>query len=327
MLTGDHPSTAEAIAAELGLRTGRVITGPEVEQLSEEELAQLAGEVSVFARVSPAHKVAIVRALQRSGQAVAVTGDGANDAPAIRLADVGIALGAQSTPAAKQAADIVITDERIETIVDAVVESRAMWRSVRDSVSLLVGGNLGEIGFTLGSSVLSARPALNARQLLAVNLLTDLLPALAVAVRPPRDITPESLLALGPDAAVGDGLSGEIAARAIATWLSTTGGWLAARSVSTPGGASTVAFASLVGGQLAQTAASAYRDPVVLAAALGSAGLTALLVQNPVTSVFFGCRPLGPMEWAIASGASLAAIPLAALAARILRDRPLATAA
>jgi cation-transporting P-type ATPase I len=327
MLTGDHPSTAEAIAAELDLPVDKIITGTQVESLSEEDLADLARDAAVFARVSPSHKVAIVRALRRTGQAVAVTGDGANDAPAIRLADVGIALGPDSTPAAKQAADIVITDERIETIVDAVIESRAMWRSVRDSVGLLLGGNLGEIGFTVGSSLLSARSALNARQLLAINLLTDLLPALAVAARPPRGISPETLLAEGPEAAVGTALSRDIAARAIATGVCATAAWLLGRFVSPVGGAGTVAFATLVGAQLAQTAASAYSDPVVLTTAVVSAAITVALVQAPPTSIFFGCRPLAPHEWAIAAATSMAAIPIAAYAGRLVAGRQAAAAA
>jgi len=322
MLTGDHPSTAEAIAVELGLPTGQIVTGTQVELLDEAELAELARDAAVFARVSPAHKVAIVRALQRGGQAVAVTGDGANDAPAIRRADVGIALGPDSTPAAKQAADIVITDERIETIVDAVIESRAMWRSVRDSVSLLVGGNLGEIGFTVGSSLLSARSALNARQLLAVNLFTDLLPALAVAARPPRRFTPEALLAEGPDAAVGATLGRDIAARAVATGVCTTAAWLLSRFVSPAGGAGTIAFATLVGAQLAQTAASAHGDPVILATAVISAAMVVAVVQAPPISVFFGCRPLAPHEWTVAAAASIAAIPIAGYAGRLIAARP-----
>jgi cation-transporting ATPase I len=321
MLTGDHPSTSEAIAAELGLPTHKVITGTQVEQLGEEELADLARDAAVFARVSPSHKVAIVRALQRAGQAVAVTGDGANDAPAIRLADVGIALGPQSTPAAKQAADIVITDERIETIVDAVIESRALWRSVRDSVGLLVGGNLGEIGFSVGSSLLSARSALNARQLLAVNLLTDLLPALAVAVRSPRGLTPEDLLVEGPDAAMGTTLNRDIATRAVATGVSALAAWLVARFASTTGGAGTVAFTALVGAQLAQTAASSRGDPFILATVAASAAFTFLLVQMPITSMFFQCRPLLPQEWAIAVLASVAAVPVAVYARRLIATR------
>ncbi|MCW4356068.1 HAD-IC family P-type ATPase [Hoyosella sp. YIM 151337] len=312
MLTGDHPSTAEAIAAELGIRsTGRVITGPEVETLSDTELAELVAESAVFARVTPTHKAAIVRALQAAGNAIAVTGDGANDAPAIRLADVGIALGANSTPAAKQAADIVVTDERIETIVDAVIESRAMWRSVRESVALLVGGNLGEIGYALGSTLLSAQPGLNARQFLAINLLTDLAPALALAARPPRDVTPAELLEEGPDAAVGNALNGELIARAAATSVAALSAWLAARAIGRASGARSVGFATLVGAQLAQTAASAKGDRAVLTATIVSAFVLFVLVQSPA-SYLFGCRPLGPARWSIVIAACWLAIRIAA---------------
>lgn len=312
MLTGDHPSTAEAIAAELGIRsTGRVITGPEVETLSDTELAELVAESAVFARVTPTHKAAIVRALQAAGNAIAVTGDGANDAPAIRLADVGIALGANSTPAAKEAADIVVTDERIETIVDAVIESRAMWRSVRESVALLVGGNLGEIGYALGSTLLSAQPGLNARQFLAINLLTDLAPALALAARPPSDVTPAELLEEGPDAAVGNALNGELIARATATSVAALSGWLAARAIGRASGARSVGFATLVGAQLAQTAASAKGDRAVLTATIVSAFVLFVLVQSPA-SYLFGCRPLGPARWSIVIAACWLAIRIAA---------------
>ncbi|WP_054812626.1 cation-translocating P-type ATPase [Nocardia arizonensis] len=309
MLTGDHPRTAEAIATELGLRTsGRVVTGTEVETCTEEQLAALVAETAVFARVSPVHKAMIVRALRHSGRTVAVTGDGANDAPAIQLADVGIALGPKSTPAAKHAADIIVTDERIETIVDAVIESRALWRSVRDSVGLLVGGNFGEIAFTLISSALGSEPALNARQLLAVNLLTDLLPALVVAARPPRDVTPQTLLHEGPDTAVGAALRHDVVNKAIATTLSATSGWLTARVLCRPRQVSTVGFAALVGSQLVQTVTTAHGDPLILAAAIGSTAALVTIVQLPPINYFFGCRPLGPVGWTVAALASGAAV-------------------
>ncbi|MFC3537832.1 HAD-IC family P-type ATPase [Couchioplanes caeruleus subsp. azureus] len=319
MLTGDHPSTARAIAAELGILDGHPpVTGAQLDACTDDELARLVDHASVFARVSPAHKVTIARMLRRNGRIVAMTGDGANDAPAIRLADVGVAVGAGATAAAREAADLIVTDDRIETIVDAVVEGRAMWASVRDSVALLLGGNLGEIGFTLGSSLLAATPPLNARQLLLVNLVTDLLPALALAVRPPRDTTPEQLLREGPDSSLGESLIRDTVVRAAATGLAATGGWLAARATGTPGRAGTVALASLIGAQLAQTAVASRGDPLVLAAAAGSAAALVLLLQAPPTSLFFGCRPLGPVAWSIAAVASAAGVALAAAGGRLV---------
>jgi len=201
MLTGDHPSTAEAIAAELDLQAGRlVVTGPELDALADADLDKILSEVSVFARVSPEHKVRIVAALQRTGRVVAVTGDGANDAPAIRIADVGVALGLHGTNAAKEAADVVVADDRIETIIDAIVEGRAIWASVRDAIAVLLGGNLGEIAFTVGTGLLlPGGSPLNARQLLLVNLFTDMVPAMALAVWPPPNATPETLLHEGPE--------------------------------------------------------------------------------------------------------------------------------
>ena len=150
LITGDHPETAATVARELGLiQDRRIISGTELQLMDDEELDAIISKVGVFARVTPSQKARIVRSLQRAGRVVAMVGDGANDAPAIRLAHVGIALGELSTSAARGAADVVLTDERIDTLAEAITEGRAMWASVRDAVSILVGGNLGEIGFTL----------------------------------------------------------------------------------------------------------------------------------------------------------------------------------
>ena len=147
----------------------------------------------VFARVSPAHKVADRAALRQAGRVVAVTGDGANDAPAIRLADVGIALGDPGTAAARQAADMIVVDDRIETIADAVIEGRAMWASVRDAVGTPARRQSRRDPVHRRQLRDLGRPPLNARQFLFVNLMTDLCRRLAVAVRPPPTATGESL--------------------------------------------------------------------------------------------------------------------------------------
>ncbi len=321
MLTGDHPSTAEAIGAELDLLNGgAVVTGPELDEADDETLDALVSKAAVFARVSPAHKVAVVRSLRRAGRVVAVTGDGANDAPAIRLADVGIALGDQGTAAARQAADMIVVDGQIETIADGVIAGRAMWASVRDAVALLLGGNLGEILFTVGSSAISATPPLNARQLLFVNLMTDLLPALTVASRTPRGLSTESLASEGPESSLGTALTDEVTRRAIATALGTTGGWLAARFTGTAGRASTVAVASLVASQLAQTAMASHGDPYVLGAVGLSFAALVGTVQTPGISHFFGSRPLGPVGWTTVLGAAVAASAIGAVPTKWLPD-------
>jgi len=308
MLTGDHPSTAEAIAVELGGLNGRrVVTGPELDSMDDEQLAAALPAVSVFARVDPTQKARIVRQLRHIGRVVAVTGDGTNDAPAIRLADVGIALGKRATQAARDAADVVITDNRIETITDAIIEGRAMWSSVRDALSILLGGNIGEIAFTVGAGLLSGREALNARQLLLVNLLTDVLPAMAVAVRPPPDTTAEELLAEGPEASLGSPLTRDMYLRAAATTGAAAAAWLLARPVSLPGQRSTTALVALVGAQLGQTIAVRGRTPLVVGAVLGSGALLATIVQVPGVSRFFGCRPLLPHQWGLALGSAGAA--------------------
>ena len=138
----------------------------------------------------------------------------------IRLAEVGIALGSRATEAARAAADIVVTDGRLGTIVQAVLEGRALWRSVREAVGLLVGGNLGEIGFSLVAGLTEGRPPLNTRQLLLMNLLTDVAPALAIAMRPPPGLRMEDLLEEGPEASLGSALEQDILRTASFTALS-----------------------------------------------------------------------------------------------------------
>ncbi len=318
MITGDHPSTATAIGRELGLPVEEVLSGSELDQLDDAALDQRIARTFVCARVTPAQKVRIVQSLQRLGRVVGMTGDGANDAPAIRLADVGIAVGEGATPAARKAADIVVTDNRIETIVDAVLEGRALWRSVRDAVALLVGGNFGEIGFTVIHGLIEGRSPLNARQLLLVNMLTDTAPSLAVALRRPRRVAPEDLLREGPEASLGSALTRDIVWRAVVTGGATTAAWLVARVTGTRERANTVALLTLVGSQLGQTLLLGGRDPMVLAAALGSAALLLAVVETPGISQFFGSTPLGPIGLGEALLASAAATGVALVGPRVI---------
>ncbi|MCO6007639.1 cation-translocating P-type ATPase [Actinoallomurus purpureus] len=322
MITGDHPTTAEAIAAELRLLNGRIMIGPDLDALRDDELAEALAGVAVFARVSPAQKARVVQALRAAGRVVAVTGDGANDAPAIRLADVGIALGERATPAARETADVVVTDDRIETITDAIADCRAMWRSTRDALAVLLGGNLGEIAFTVGTGLLSGRSPLNVRQLLLVNLLTDMLPAIALAARPPSGVTHEELLAEGPDRSLGGALTRDVTVRAGATAGAALAAWSLARVSGTRGQADTTGLVALVTTQLAQTIAAGGRDPLVLGSGLASLAALAVIVQVPGLSHFFGSRPLLPHCWAIGLGSALIFALAAVLLTRVRRSLP-----
>jgi cation-transporting ATPase I len=323
MITGDHPSTAAAIAKELQILNGaRVLTGTDLDAWDDDELDATLGEATVFARVTPAHKMRIIRAYQRNGRTVAMTGDGANDAPAIRLAHTGIALGGRGSPAAREAADLVVLDDRIETIIDAIVEGRAMWASVRDALAILIGGNLGEVGFILASTAIVGASPLGARQMLLVNLLTDMLPAMTIALRSPARRTPEELLHEGPEASLGGALARQIGLRAATTTAGATSAWLVARSTGTSRRASTVALAALVGTQLGQTAVIGGASPIVLASTLVSAGVLVGIVQTPGVSHFFGCTPMGPLGWGIAVGSAATATGASVVAPWALKRMP-----
>lgn len=188
MITGDYAETAKAIGAELGMvgeGTG-VITGAELEDMSDVDLEAAVRTTSVFARVSPEHKLRIVGALKRQDKVVAMTGDGVNDAPALRKADIGVAMGITGTDVAKEAAEMVLTDDNFASIVTAVGEGRAIFENVRKSVIYLLSCNVGELLLFLVATVLRIPAPLAAVQILTVNLLTDGLPALALGVDAPE---------------------------------------------------------------------------------------------------------------------------------------------
>ncbi|WP_445515826.1 HAD-IC family P-type ATPase [Streptomyces sp. NEAU-174] len=324
MVTGDHPTTAVAIARELGIPDAEpVLTGAELDTLPEGERVERISRATVFARVSPEHKVRIVQALRQAGQVVAMTGDGVNDTAAIRLADIGIGLSAHGSASARAAADLVLTDPDPTRILDALREGRALWRSVRDAVAILVGGNAGEVAFTLLGAAVAGRAPLGTRQLLLVNLLTDMLPALAVALARAREHkSGEDPLADGPSSALfGSDLGRILAVRGSATALGAAAAWQCGRMTGRARRASTMGLAALVGTQLGQTYLTDWHSPLVLITSVASAATLFAIVETPVVSHFFGCTPLGPMAWLIVGGCSAAATVGAALAPRLLFPR------
>jgi Ca2+-transporting ATPase len=191
MITGDHITTACAIASDLGImqKEDKAITGLELSMLTEDMLSETIHEYSVFARVSPEHKVRIVKAFQNKGNVVAMTGDGVNDAPALKTADIGCAMGLSGTDVAKNAADMILTDDNFATIVSAVKEGRGIYQNIKKAIHFLLSSNIGEI-ITIFAAILLGLPSpLLAVQLLWVNLVTDSLPAISLGVEPPdKDI-------------------------------------------------------------------------------------------------------------------------------------------
>ncbi|MGA5710469.1 cation-translocating P-type ATPase [Streptomyces cellulosae] len=186
MITGDHADTAAAIARELGI-TGDVVTGSELARMSEQELADRVEDIGVFARVAPEHKVTVVRVLSEKGHIVAMTGDGVNDAAALRAAHIGVAMGVTGTDVAKEAADMVLTDDDFSTIVRAVREGRSIYDNIVTFVRFQLSTNIGAI-LTLLATVLAGLPApMSAIQLLWVNIIMDGPPAMALGIDPPRD--------------------------------------------------------------------------------------------------------------------------------------------
>lgn len=186
MITGDHLATAEAIAKDLGILTAKdkTMTGAELDRMDQKTLEERIYDYTVYARVSPEHKARIVKAFQSHGEVVAMTGDGVNDAPALKAADIGCAMGRTGTDVAKGAADIILTDDNFSTIVEAVREGRGIYANIRKTIHFLLSCNVGEILTVLTAFLLGLPTPLLAIQLLWVNLVTDSMPALALGMDP-----------------------------------------------------------------------------------------------------------------------------------------------
>lgn len=342
MITGDHPITAMAIGKQLGIyRDGdRVLTGGDVNRMSEAELIAVVPNVSIFARVSPEHKLRIVKAYQHTGQLVAMTGDGVNDAPAIKKADVGIAMGRTGTEVTKQSADMVLKEDHFGSIVDGVKEGRTIIGNIRKAIGCLLTGNLAEV-IVSSAAVLAGMPIpLVPVQILLMNLLTDALPAAVLAVNPGnKELTTEK------QDIVDRSLYKKVVIRGSILGL----GSLGLFATSLAAGASlpvarTMAFATLVAGQLSQTFSwrqekgqrfSEWTRDKFFVGALGISWLALLsVIYVPGLARIFHTAPLGLHQLLqvllVGSTVSLVSKPLlSGLGASLepIRSRPVVQAA
>jgi calcium-translocating P-type ATPase len=326
MITGDHPRTAVRIAGDLGLvgDDARVITGTELAALDDVALCEAARDVSVYARVAPEHKLRIVDALQADHNIVAMTGDGVNDAPALKSADIGVAMGITGTDVTKEAGDMVLADDNFATIIAAIREGRAIFDNIRKFLRFLLSSNIGEV-LTMFLGVIcagllglddtgeSVAVPLLATQILWINLLTDTAPALAMGLEPPPDDVmarpPRRLTDRVIDKEMWFGIVWVGSVMAIATLLALDMG-LAGGLIDGDGGiveARTMAFSTLVLAQLFNTfnarsdRVSAFHhlftNPALWGAIAVSAGLQAAVVHVGVLNDAFDTTPLGATEW------------------------------
>ena len=332
MITGDHPATAGRIAADLGIveRGAPVLTGRELETMDDEALSRAVATTSVYARVAPEHKMRIVHALKSQGHTVSMTGDGVNDAPALRAADIGVAMGVTGTQVTKEAATMVLADDNFATIVDAVREGRRIFDNIKKFLRFLLSSNMGEVLTVFGGVVLSGVIGLSghsesgvvlpllATQILWINLVTDSGPALAMGVDP----SVEDVMACPPrkptdrvvDGAMWSGvlLVGAVMA---ASTLATLDIFLPGGLIETPlstdglGTARTAAFSTLVLAQLFNTlnsrseTVSAFSHLFVNKWLWGAIGLTLVLqvavVEAPFLQAAFSTTSLDPVHWAV----------------------------
>ena len=311
MITGDHIETAKAVAAELGIFTknSKAVTGAELDRIPQNELERDIYSYSVFARVSPEHKVRIVKAFRSRGAVVAMTGDGINDAPALRCADIGCAMGQSGTDVAKNAADMILTDDNFSTIVEAVEQGRGIFENIKKTVHFLLSSNIGEILTVLCAFLMRLPSPLLAIQLLWINLVTDSMPALALGAEPAEP----DIMERKP---VSHSVFGDGAARSIITegcfigalsFLAYTIGRVFFDKGNEPVIARTMTFAVLSLSQLVHSFNLRSRHSLFKTGFFGNMKLTAAFITGafmqisvisvPFLSAVFGTMPLTALQW------------------------------
>ena len=324
MITGDHPLTARHIAQALGISDDdRFVMGQELENMPTEALRQVAADVSVFARVSPEHKIRLVEAYQDQGNVVAMTGDGVNDAPALKKADIGVAMGITGTDVAKEAANMVLLDDNFATIVAAVREGRVVYDNIRRFIKYLLACNTSEIAVMLFGPLLGMPLPLQALQILWMNLVTDGLPALALGVEPAE----ADVMARPPQAATesifGRGMIPFLVVLGVAMSLISLGVGVVAFRDGDPHW-QTLLFTTLVFSQMALAlgvrsesralwTVGLRSNPAMLGAVLLTIVLQLAVVYVPVLQTIFGTTALPVSDLLIALGAAVAVLVLVEL--------------
>ena len=326
MITGDHIATAKAVAAELGIFTenSKALTGAELDKLPQKELERDIYSYSVFARVSPEHKVRIVKAFQARGAVVAMTGDGINDAPALRCADIGCAMGQSGTDVAKNAADMILTDDNFSTIVEAVEQGRGIFENIKKTVHFLLSSNIGEILTVLCAFLMRLPSPLLAIQLLWINLVTDSMPALALGAEPAEPDIMERKPSDTSHSIFGDGAARSIIIEGCfigaLSFLAYTIGRVFFDTGSEPIVARTMTFAVLSLSQLVHSFNLRSRHSLFKTGFFGNMKLTAAfiigsfmqisVISVPFLSAVFSTVPLTPLQWLIVTLLSLSPLLL-----------------
>ncbi|HWR55899.1 MAG TPA: heavy metal translocating P-type ATPase [Negativicutes bacterium] len=337
MITGDHPGTARAIAQELGLMPaqGRVVLGREIDDMSDEQLAAVAGDISVYARTSPHHKLRIVKALKEKGYVVAMTGDGVNDAPAVKKADIGIAMGITGTDVTKEAASMTLADDNFATIVRAMEEGRSIYANIRKAIRYLIATNVGEVILMLLAALVGLPLPLIPIQLLWINLVGDGLPAIALVNDPPAKDIMDQPPRSADDSVFSGGLGRKVLTRGLIIGVAGLGLYAWKLSFGSVIAARTLVLASQAVSQFihifdcrVEREAGRVRllsNPLLMGAVALSMAMVIGSIHLPCLQPVFGTTSLSGMDWllAIAVAAATAVIDLisAPLWARVLPDR------